>query len=248
MSEDSIYERSGQKVPVLELFAPLPRHYDRVAAVTSFGQCPRFRRAMVTAVGPRSGDRVLDVATGTGLVAEDLVRRYGCTVVGLDQSNEMLDGARSRLADDPVLAARISLVTGEAEELPFANGEFDHLTFTYLLRYVADPAAVLRELARVVRPGGHIASVEFGVPSAPLHVVWKFYMGYALPAAIRLVSREWTQAIRFLSYNVPAFYERYPLERLVELWREAGIGSVQARRMSLGSGVVMSGTRGGDVA
>src|SRR4051812_37496966 len=145
---------SERKRHALELFAGLPRHYDQVAAALSFGQDPRWRRTMVQSVEARPGDRVLDVATGTGLVAQALVRRYGCTVVGLDQSAAMLDGARRRLERDPALAERVSLVSGEAERLPFGDGEFDHLTFTYLLRYVDDPAATVRELARVVRPGG----------------------------------------------------------------------------------------------
>src|SRR5919199_3132230 len=88
---------SERKRHALALFAGLPRHYDRVAAVFSFGQDPRWRRSMVKAVRARPDERVLDVATGTGLVAEALVRRYGCTVVGLDQSAEMLEAARARL-------------------------------------------------------------------------------------------------------------------------------------------------------
>src|SRR5438034_8411383 len=101
MTAPAVNGRSERKRHALALFAPLPRHYDRVGAVLSRGQGPRWRRALVEAVraGPR--DRVLDVATGTGLVARRLVRRYGCTVVGLDQSAEMLDVARGRLARDP---------------------------------------------------------------------------------------------------------------------------------------------------
>ena len=181
---------SERKRHALELFAGLPRHYDRVAAVLSFGQDPRWRRAMVSAVDARPGDRVLDVATGTGLVAQALVRRYGCTVVGLDQSAAMLGGARARVARDPALAERVTLVSGEAERLPFADGEFDHLTFTYLLRYVDDPAATMRELARVVRPGGRVASLEFAVPPSPFwRALWSLYTHVGLPAFGRLVSR-----------------------------------------------------------
>src|SRR6476661_8241227 len=168
---------SERKRHAIELFAGLPRHYDRVAAVLSFGQDPRWRRAMVRAVQATPDDRVLDVATGTGMVAEALVRRYGCRVVGLDQSEAMLSGARARLDRDPALGQRVSLVTGEAEQLPFGDGEFDHLTFTYLLRYVDDPAATMRELARVVRPGGRVASLEFAVPGSPLwRGLWRFYV------------------------------------------------------------------------
>jgi demethylmenaquinone methyltransferase/2-methoxy-6-polyprenyl-1,4-benzoquinol methylase len=236
---------SSRKRHALELFAGLPRHYDRAGAVLSFGQDPRWRRAMVAAVDARPGERVLDVATGTGLVAQALVRRYGCTVVGLDQSPEMLAGARARLAREPALGTRVTLVTGEAERLPFADGEFDHLTFTYLLRYVDDPGGTLRELARVVRPGGRVASLEFAVPGSPVwRALWTIYTRVGLPTLGRLVSREWRETGSFLARSIPEFYRRHPLEQLVELWSEAGIGSVHVRPMSLGGGVVMWGTRG----
>ena len=241
--------RSERKRHALALFAGLPRHYDRVAAVLSFGQDPRWRRSMVKAVRARPGERVLDVATGTGLVAEALVRRYGCTVVGLDQSTAMLEAARARLEHDPALRARVSLVTGEAERLPFADGEFDHLTFTYLLRYVDDPAATLRELARVVRPAGRIASLEFGVPPARVwRALWSAYTRVALPALGGLVSREWRETGSFLARSIPSFYARYPLAEVSRLWSDAGIGSVHVRRMSLGGGVVIWGMKDGDLA
>lgn len=235
---------STRKRHARALFAGLPRHYDRVGAALSFGQDPRWRQTMVASVDARPSERVLDVATGTGLVAQALVRRYRCSVVGLDQSAQMLAAARARLARQPALAARVTLVPGEAERLPFADGEFDHLTFTYLLRYVDDPGATLRELARVVRPGGRLASLEFAVPSAPAwHALWTLYTRVGLPALGRLVSREWSETGRFLARNIPEFYARHPLEQLVELWSEAGIGSLHVRRMSLGGGVVIWGTR-----
>jgi demethylmenaquinone methyltransferase/2-methoxy-6-polyprenyl-1,4-benzoquinol methylase len=235
-----------RKDHALELFAPLQRSYDGVAAALSFGQDPRWRRSLVAALDAAPGERVLDVATGTGLVAQALVRRYGCTVVGLDQSPQMLGAARRRLARDLKLAQRISLVEGEAERLPFGDGELDHMTFTYLLRYVEDPAATLCELARVVRPGGRIASLEFGVPPNPLwRASWKLYTRVGLPVLGGLVSCEWAAAGRFLARSIPDFYERYPLERLIELWKAAGIEDVYVRRMSLGGGVLIWGVRGG---
>ena len=202
---------------------------------------------MVDAVGARGSERVLDVATGTGLVARELVRRYGCRVVGLDQSEEMLSGARRRLEADPELAAHVELVRGEAEALPFADGEVDHLTFTYLLRYVDDPGATLAELARVVRPGGRIASLEFGLPDPPLwRPLWRLYTRTLLPAAgFALGGREWWRVGRFLGPSIETLYRRLPLDRQLDLWREAGIGDVRARRMSLGGGVVIGGTRDG---
>jgi demethylmenaquinone methyltransferase / 2-methoxy-6-polyprenyl-1,4-benzoquinol methylase len=237
---------SDRKRAALALFTGLPRRYDLLSALLSFGQDPRWRRAMVAAVGAASGDRVLDVATGTGLVAQELVRRYGCSVVGLDQSPEMLAGARERLVRDPRLAERVELVRGEAEHLPFADREFDHLTFTYLLRYVDDPAATLAELARVVRPGGRIASLEFGLPDPPLwRPLWRLYVRVGLPLLGRAFGREWQEVGRFLGPSIEELYLRWPLERQLQLWREAGITGVQQRRMSLGGGVVTWGVRGG---
>ena len=242
--ERSLPASGALKREALELFAPLPRHYDRVAAVLSFGQDPRWRRAMVEAVQAVRSERVLDVATGTGLVARELVRRYGCEVVGLDQSLQMLAGAQAKLDADTRLAQRVSLLRGEAEHLPFANRQFHHLTFTYLLRYVEDPLATMAELARVVKPGGRIASLEFAVPPRALwRRLWSFYTHVGLPVLGRAVSREWAHTGRFLSESIPTFYERYPIARVVELWEQAGIADVHVRRMSLGGGVVMWGVK-----
>ncbi|MFL5821727.1 MAG: class I SAM-dependent methyltransferase [Solirubrobacteraceae bacterium] len=234
---------ADRKTRALQLFSGLPREYDRMGALLSFGQDPRWRRAMVARVRASPGDRVLDVATGTGLVARELVRRYGCSVIGLDQSEEMLAGARARLAASPDLAARIELVRGEAERLPFADAEFDALTFTYLLRYVDDPPATLRELARVVRPGGTIASLEFALPRRPLRAPWLVYTRLGLPALGRLVSPAWQEVGRFLGPSIADFYARHPLEGMPAMWRAAGIERVGIRRMSLGAGMVMWGVR-----
>jgi demethylmenaquinone methyltransferase/2-methoxy-6-polyprenyl-1,4-benzoquinol methylase len=246
MTDQPVTGGSARKSHALQLFAGLPRHYDRVGAALSFGQDPRWRRTMVDKIDASPDERVLDVATGTGLVAEALVRRYGCAVVGLDQSPEMLAAARARVARAGALAERVTLVLGEAERLPFADGAFDHLTFTYLLRYVEDPAATLRELARVVRPGGRVASLEFGVPTAAAsHALWMAYTRVGLPALGRLVSPEWGDTGRFLARSIPEFYADHTIEDLVELWSEAGIGAVRVRQMSLGGGVVFWGTRDG---
>src|ERR1700744_1775116 len=127
---------SQRKQHALEMFEQLPAHYDELGAALSFFQDPRWRRAAVEAVAARPGDRVLDVACGTGLVSRALGGGGACRVAGLDQSPAMLGRARSMVAASPRLGERIELVEGEAESLPFADAEFDHLTFTYLLRYV----------------------------------------------------------------------------------------------------------------
>jgi demethylmenaquinone methyltransferase / 2-methoxy-6-polyprenyl-1,4-benzoquinol methylase len=227
----------GRAVSARALFAPLGPTYDRYAALLSFGQDPRWRRFLVSRIeaGPRQ--TVLDVATGTGAVARELLARTGCTVVGLDQSPEMLAEARRRLP------ATVKLVEGSAEELPFPDGTFDALTFTYLLRYVRDPAAVLRELTRVVRPGGTIAGLEFAVPHGLWRPLWEVYVRVGLPAAGRVLSPGWAEVGSFLGPSIRGYYDRYPEERLLDLWWEAGIRDVRARRLSLGGGIVTWGRR-----
>jgi demethylmenaquinone methyltransferase/2-methoxy-6-polyprenyl-1,4-benzoquinol methylase len=235
---------SARKRHALQLFEGLPRHYDLIAALFSFGQDPRWRRTMVRALRPSVESRVLDVATGTGMVAEALVRSSGCTVVALDQSAPMLARAQHRVDATPKLRGRVTVVRGEAEHLPFADDEFDALTFTYLLRYVDDPASTMRELARVVKPGGRIASLDFGVPPLlPARLLWRVYTRVGLPLLGLLVSHDWYEVGRFLGPNIDGFYARHPLDRVVELWREAGIDDVEVRRMSFGAGLVMSGVK-----
>ena len=218
-----------------ELFAPLGPTYDRVGALLSFGQDPRWRRFLVSRL-PRDRGHVLDVATGTGLVAAELVRRE-FRVTGVDQSPEMLAGAQARFGD------RVELVEASAESLPFADATFDHLTFTYLLRYVADPAGTLAELARVVRPGGVVASLEFGVPAGIARPAWELYVRAGLPLAGRVLRNGWGEVGDFLGGSIRSYWQAYPLERQLELWRAAGLVEVEVRRPSLGGGVVMWGLR-----
>jgi demethylmenaquinone methyltransferase/2-methoxy-6-polyprenyl-1,4-benzoquinol methylase len=213
------------------LFADLGPTYDRTAAIRSLGQDPRWRRFLVSRVPP--GSSVLDVATGTGAVARLLLRR-GCTVTGLDQSAGMLAVARSRLGD------RVPLVEGRAEQLPFEDASFDALTFTYLLRYVEEPGDVLRELTRVVRPGGTMAMLEFFVPRSPWQSAWNLYVDRILPLAR---APEWQEVGRFLGPSIRELWQRIPLPRHLELWREAGIPEPRYRIMSLGGGIVVWGTK-----
>jgi demethylmenaquinone methyltransferase/2-methoxy-6-polyprenyl-1,4-benzoquinol methylase len=234
---------STRKRHALELFAGLPRSYHSMGAVLSFGQDPRWRATLVDQVNPLPGQRVLDVATGTGLVAFALARR-GAEVVGLDQSQDMLGVARRDLSERPELEGRVTFVQGEAERLPFDDSEFDGLTFTYLLRYVDDRAATMRELARVVKPNGRIGMVEFGVPQAALlRAAWRVYTRAGLPIIGRAVSPAWFEVGRFLGPNIEEFHAHEP--DLASLWRRAGIDDISERRLSFGAGLVMWGVRNG---
>jgi demethylmenaquinone methyltransferase/2-methoxy-6-polyprenyl-1,4-benzoquinol methylase len=225
-----------------ELFAPLGPSYDRWGAVLSFGQDPRWRRFLVSRIDVRPTDTVLDVATGTAAVALELVRQKDCFVIGVDRTPEMLDEGRRRVA----LAAatrKIKLQEADARELPFEDGQFDALTFTYLLRYVDDPAATLAELARVVKPGGSIAGLEFAVPRGAWRPLWEVWTRAGLPAAGRLIGHGWHEVGSFLNPSIRGFYGRWPEPRLIAAWREAGIEDVAARRLSLGGGLVTWGRK-----
>jgi demethylmenaquinone methyltransferase / 2-methoxy-6-polyprenyl-1,4-benzoquinol methylase len=227
-----------------ELFAPLAPTYDRYARLLSFGQDPRWRAFLVSRIEAGPSETVLDVATGTGAVAVALARRCGCRVVGVDQSHEMLSEGRRRV-EALGLGQRVELVAARAEQLPFEAASFDGLTFTYLLRYVDDPAATLRELARVVRPGGRIAMLEFSIPRhAPARLAWEGYVRAGLPLLGRLISPGWREVGEFLRPSIREFYARWPLERQLAAWREVGIVNVRARTLSLGGGIVLWGDRG----
>ena len=227
------------------LFAPLGPTYDRYARALSFGQDPRWRRFLVSrldGVGP--DDVVLDVATGTAAVALELVRQRGCSVVGVDQSPEMLAEARRRL----MLAAetrRVRLVEASAQELPFEDASFDGLTAAYLLRYLDDLPAGLRELARVLRPGATAALLDFGAPPAPLaRAAWDLWVDVGLPVLGRVISPGWHEVGRFLGRSIRDFDKRWPVPRLLTALRDAGLEDVRARRLSLGGCTVLWGRRG----
>jgi demethylmenaquinone methyltransferase / 2-methoxy-6-polyprenyl-1,4-benzoquinol methylase len=225
-----------------ELFAGIAADYDRWAQALSFGHDGRWHRAMVDRLGLTPGDVAVDVATGTGAVAIEIARRHGCRVIGVDQSSEMLTRGRERVRDAG-LGGRIDLREGRAEALPLGDASADALTHTYLLRYVDDPAATLRELARVVRPGGRMASLEFDVPGGAAYPAWWLWTRVGLPAAGLVAGGGWYRTGRFLGPSIERHRRELPLPRLLALWHDAGFTGIHARRMSLGGGLVVWGTK-----
>jgi demethylmenaquinone methyltransferase/2-methoxy-6-polyprenyl-1,4-benzoquinol methylase len=227
-----------------QLFTSLPQRYDRLAEVLSMGQNGRWRRAMIDRVVPGSPGMVLDVASGTAGVALQLASRTSADVVGLDLTEGMLARGQRTVAQAG-LSTRIQLVAGRAEQLPFPDAAFDALTFTYLLRYVDDPQATLCELARVVKPGGAVASLEFlAPPSLFWRMWWWIYTRFLLPAGGWVTGgHEWFTVGRFLGPNISEHYRRYPLSWTADAWRRAGFENVGVRTMSLGGGLIMWGTR-----
>lgn len=229
------------------LFSPLPRRYEQLAAWLSFGQNGRWRSEVVARVAAGGAEQVLDVATGPGGVAIELARRSSARIIALDVTSTML-GAATRAARDAGVDDRITFVQGSGESLPFPDETFDALMFTYLLRYVPEPAAVLRELVRVVKPGGTVANLEFFVPPGPYaRAAWWLYTRTVLPfAGFVLGGREWWDVGRFLGPSITTHYRRYSLDWHVRAWREAGVDDVETRVMSLGGGLVMWGRKAGD--
>ena len=238
-----------------DLFDGLPARYDRLAELLSFGQNGQWRAEMVGRVvgapgGVPADGVILDVASGTAGVALQLAARTAgehgqARVVGVDLTEKMLRQGQRRVAAAGG-ADRITLMAGRAEQLPFPDASFDALTFTYLLRYVRDPQATLAELARVLKPGGVMASLEFCVPTGAFwHPAWWAYTRMVLPAGgLLLGGREWYRVGRFLGPNISAHYRRYPVAWTVGAWEKAGLTDVGTRVMSLGGGLVMWGTRG----
>ena len=220
------------------IFCGIGATYETAGALLSFGQDARWRARLISLVAADPQDVVLDVATGTGLVARGLRERYGCAVVGLDRSADMLGAALARDGHIPLVRAR-------AESLPFPDDSFDHLTFTYLMRYVDDPAATIRELARVVKPGGRIVALDFGVPANPvLRALWRVYTAIGLPIVGRAISERWSTVGAFLRGSI----ERFDREHGADVerdWTDAGLREIRVERMGFGAGVVMSAVKAG---
>jgi demethylmenaquinone methyltransferase / 2-methoxy-6-polyprenyl-1,4-benzoquinol methylase len=235
---------SGGNATARVVFTGLPRHYDRLAWLLSFGQDRRWRAAVVDAVAAADPALVLDVATGPAGVALDIVRHTRAKVVGVDLNEPMLrEGAANvRRAGR---AGDVSLAVARAEQLPFADESFDAVSFSYLLRYVDTPASTVAEIARCVRPGGVVASLEFFVPpKRRWRSLWWLYTSAGLPVLGGLTGGgAWWRVGRFLGPSIRGHYRRYPLAWHVRAWEQAGLVDVGWQVMSVGGGLVMWGRK-----
>jgi demethylmenaquinone methyltransferase/2-methoxy-6-polyprenyl-1,4-benzoquinol methylase len=192
----------------------------------------------------RPGNLVLDVCTGTAGVALEIADHHDGQIVGLDVSHLMLE-AGLRAVEKKSLDGRVQLIQGRAEHLPFPDETFDIVVFTYLLRYVQDPDATIRELSRVLKPGGELLSLEFDIPGALwMRAIWLIYNKVVMPVMTIPVSRGWHRVGCFLGPSISDFCQRCPVDRLAAIWRENGIPLVETRRLLQGVAVVMWGTKG----
>jgi demethylmenaquinone methyltransferase/2-methoxy-6-polyprenyl-1,4-benzoquinol methylase len=221
------------------LFSPIASNYDRPAQVLGLLQYSRWHDFLLSRLDLPPQGHVLDMATGTGALAVRLARLDGLRVTGADITRPMLIQTAARSG------GRVDLVECTAEAAPFADGAFDAVIFTYLLRYVADVPATLAELARALKPGGTMASLDFAVPRGIWYPLWQLYTAVGLPLGGALLSPAWRRVGSFLGPSIRGFYHRWPEERLLQLWRESGFPGAQAKRLSLGGAIVIWGTKQG---
>jgi demethylmenaquinone methyltransferase/2-methoxy-6-polyprenyl-1,4-benzoquinol methylase len=226
-----------------DLFDGIAPSYDTWAQVLTYFQYLRWRRFLVSQVALRPGNLVLDVCTGTAGVAMEIADHHDGRIVGLDVSHLMLE-AGLRAVEKKSLDGRVQLIQGRAEHLPFPAEAFDAVVFTYLLRYVQDPDATIRELSRVLKPGGQLLSLEFGIPEALwVRALWELHNRVVMPVMTIPVSRGWHRVGCFLGPSISVFCRRCPVDHLAAIWRENGIPLVQTRRLLLGVAIVMWGTK-----
>jgi demethylmenaquinone methyltransferase/2-methoxy-6-polyprenyl-1,4-benzoquinol methylase len=227
-----------------DLFDGVAPSYDTWAQVLTFFQYLRWREFLVSRMALRQGNLVLDVCTGTAGVAMEIADHHDGRIVGLDVSHSMLQ-AGLRAVEKKSLDGRVQLIQGRAEHLPFPDETFDTVVFTYLLRYVQDPDATIRELSRVLKPSGELFSLEFDIPKALwMRALWELHNRVIMPVMTLSVSRGWHRMGCFLGPSISGFCKQYPVDRLAAIWRENGIPLVQTRRLLHGVAVLMWGTKG----
>lgn len=224
------------------LFAGIANSYDWPAQFFSLLQYRRWHRFLLSRLQLSPPARVLDMATGTGALALQLAQRPGIGVVASDITRPMLLQAQSRARRDG-RRPTVDLIECTAEAVPFPDATFDAVIFTYLLRYVSDVPATIRGLARVLRPGCTMLSLDFAVPRGPAYTLWRLHTDVVLRLGGALLSPGWRRVGGFLGPSIRQFYERWPEHSLLDIWRQSGFPDVHAKRLSLGGALVMWGTK-----
>jgi demethylmenaquinone methyltransferase / 2-methoxy-6-polyprenyl-1,4-benzoquinol methylase len=230
MARADLDKRPGD---VAAMFDAIAGRYDLLNDLLSMGQVRLWRRAVARITGARPGDRVLDLAAGTGTSSLTFTAT-GADCVACDFSIGMLRAGHARLAgpggDHP--PGRLSFVAGDALRLPFRDGAFDAVTISFGLRNVADPVAGLAEMRRVTRPGGRLVVCEFSaIAIAPVDMLYRRYLLHALPAIARRAARN-PEAYEYLAESIVD----WPAQReLAGLIKTAGWSSVRWRNLSLGA-------------
>jgi demethylmenaquinone methyltransferase/2-methoxy-6-polyprenyl-1,4-benzoquinol methylase len=231
---DSVHDNAHKHDKVRAMFSAIARSYDLNNRVHSLWQDEMWRRKAVKLARVQPGERVLDVACGTGDLTQAFAKRSRASeVVGVDFTPAMLDIAaqkQSKLHD--AVRTRIEYQQGDAQNLDFADNSFDVLSIAFGIRNVQDPQKAFAEFARVLRPGGRIVVLEFGVPTlAPMRWFNSFYCATIMPRTATWISGDRSGAYRYLPKSVATFYSREEMESELT---QAGFSDLRTVSMSLG--------------
>lgn len=238
------HARADKPGRVRAMFAAIAGSYDLNNRVHSLGQDQAWRRFAVRWAGVRPGEHVLDVACGTGDLTHAFAGTPAARVVGVDFTRGMLDRAEiKRRWLREARAGKVRYLEGDAQDLPFPDGSFDVVSIAFGIRNVADPARALREMARVLRPGGRLIVLEFDRPRNPL-VRWfnDLYCARVMPVTATWLSGDKSGAYKYLPASVATFLTRDQMEAAL---RDAGLVGVRSRALSLGICVCYRGERPG---
>ena len=228
---------SKQPADVAAMFDQVSTHYDRTNALLSVGNAALWRVATTRAVNPRPGERILDVAAGTGTSSAALATT-GAHVIAADFSEGMIRVGRQRQAGN----RNVEFVQADATALPFADDEFDAVTISFGLRNVVEPQKALAEFYRVTKPGGRVVICEFSTP--PVRLIRRAYFAYlhhVMPAVVKLASSN-AEAYDYLGESIVA----WPDQKALSGWlREAGYTQVAYRNLTFGIVALHRGVKGG---
>ncbi|BDV42245.1 ubiquinone/menaquinone biosynthesis C-methyltransferase UbiE [Geotalea uraniireducens] len=235
-----MYKLTAKGERIREMFSDIAPRYDFLNRLLSFGIDRRWRRIAVNCVKWSAGGRVLDVATGTGDVALEIARQTPASVkiVGLDFSEGMVTLGRQKVAQSPY-AERISLDIAPCEAIPFPDGTFDSVTIAFGIRNVVDRQQGLREMQRILRPGGRAVILEFSNPRSRLFkAIYSFYFLRVLPVIGGLFSQ--FSAYKYLPDSVLEFPSQ---EQFKELMTAAGFSNTTHRDLTFGIATIYIGEK-----
>ena len=227
---------------VRALFGGIPREYDKLLGLLTFGQDGRWRRKAIQASGLTPPARILDLATGTGIFAYEWIDRLGpdLEIIALDITPGMLDQSM-KVQNDRGGTDPLHFVCGRTETLPFPDEHFDGVSIGLALRNLSSLEASFAEMARVVRPAGKVLSVDFTRPANPLfRRLYYPYLCRGLPAIGRALSPEWDETFEYLWRSILNFRE---IGEVTDVMMRAGLKDIEAHSLTGGIATLLMGTR-----